>query len=114
MSDGARSVVRDRLNHMIEAADAITGYVARGRAAFDTDPAVRDAILYRLIVLGEAAKAPLVADPTLATTLPDVNWSPMARCATASRTTTGRRIARSSGRPPPTRCPGSGRLSLLR
>jgi uncharacterized protein with HEPN domain len=64
---------------MIEAADAIAGYVARGRAGFDADSAVRDAILYQIIVLGEAAKAVLAAEPTLATTLPDVDWSPMAR-----------------------------------
>ena len=31
----------------------------RGRDAFDADPAVRDAILYQIIVLGEAAKAAL-------------------------------------------------------
>jgi uncharacterized protein with HEPN domain len=44
---------------MAEAADAIAGYVARGRAAFDDDAAIRDAILYQIIVLGEAAKAAL-------------------------------------------------------
>jgi hypothetical protein len=30
---------------MVDAADAISGYVVRGRAAFDADPAIRDAIL---------------------------------------------------------------------
>ena len=35
MSDRGQAVVRERLGHMIEAADAIAGYVARGRAAFD-------------------------------------------------------------------------------
>lgn len=64
---------------MAEAADAIVGYAARGRAAFDADPAVRDAILYQVVVLGEAVKAALAADPTLEGDLPDVEWSPMAR-----------------------------------
>ena len=46
---------------------------------FDSEPAVRDAILYQIIVLGEAAKAALAADPTLPETLPNIDWSPMVR-----------------------------------
>lgn len=64
---------------MAEAADSIAGYVARGREAFDDDSAVRDAILYQIIVLGEAAKAALNADPSLESAYPDIDWSPMAR-----------------------------------
>lgn len=64
---------------MAEAAEAIAGYVARGREAFDADPAVRDAILYQIVVLGEAAKAALAADPELEAAHPEVDWSPMAR-----------------------------------
>ena len=64
---------------MAEAAEAIAGYVARGRAAFDADPAVRDAVLYQLIVLGEAAKAALAADPSLGARLPGIDWAPIAR-----------------------------------
>jgi uncharacterized protein with HEPN domain len=64
---------------MVEATDAISIYAARGRAAFDNDPAVRDAILYQVVVLGEAAKAALAADPSLQMTLPEVEWSPIAR-----------------------------------
>lgn len=64
---------------MLAAADAVTGYVARGRAAFDGDRAVMDAVLYQLVVLGEAAKAALQADPSLRARFPDVPWSPMAR-----------------------------------
>lgn len=33
----------------------------------------------QVIVLGEAAKAALAADPTLETSLPEVEWSPIAR-----------------------------------
>jgi uncharacterized protein with HEPN domain len=64
---------------MTEAADAIMAYTARGRAVFDADAAVRDAILYQIIVLGEAAKAALAADPTIETELTEVEWSPIAR-----------------------------------
>jgi uncharacterized protein with HEPN domain len=64
---------------MAEAADAIAVYVARGREAFDGDPAVRDAILYQIIVLGEAAKAAVAAAPDLEAAYPEVDWSPVAR-----------------------------------
>ncbi len=64
---------------MAEAADAIAAYVARGREAFDADPAIRDAILYQVIVLGEAAKAALTVAPGLEAAHPDIDWSPVAR-----------------------------------
>ena len=57
----------------------IVSYTARGRPAFDRDPALRDAILYQVVVLGEAAKGALAADPSLESALPDVEWSPIAR-----------------------------------
>ena len=69
----------ERLRHMVSAAEAIAGYVARGRSAFDSDPALRDAILYQVVVLGEAAKATLAADPSLEPMLPGVEWRAMAR-----------------------------------
>lgn len=64
---------------MVEAADTIIAYTGRGREAFDSDSALRDAILYQIVVLGEAAKGALAADPSLETSLPDVEWSPIAR-----------------------------------
>jgi uncharacterized protein with HEPN domain len=64
---------------MVQAADAIIAYAARGRAAFDSDEALRDAILYQVVVLGEAAKSALGADPSLEAALPEVEWSPIAR-----------------------------------
>jgi uncharacterized protein with HEPN domain len=79
VSEQSRATTIERLQHMTEAADAIGAYVARGRAAFDDDPAVRDAILYQIIVLGEAAKAALAANPELETTYPAIDWSPIAR-----------------------------------
>jgi uncharacterized protein with HEPN domain len=78
MSEGRPSALA-RLQHMVEATEAIMSYTARGRADFDADAAVRDAILYQIVVLGEAAKAVLAADPALEQALPEVEWSPIAR-----------------------------------
>jgi uncharacterized protein with HEPN domain len=73
-----RAAAIDRLKHMTEAADSISEYASRGRDAFDNDPAIRDAILYQVVILGEAAKAALRADPSIETELPAVEWSPIA------------------------------------
>lgn len=78
MSD-AREMSLERLAHMVEAADAIAAYVARGRAVFEADPAVQDAILFRIVVMGEAAKAIANRDPTLAADMSNVEWSALAR-----------------------------------
>lgn len=78
MSD-ERAIAVERMEHMVEAADAIAEYVARGRAVFDADQAVRDAILFRIVVIGEAAKAVVQRDPGLANDLSDVEWSALAR-----------------------------------
>ena len=78
MSSG-RDIAIDRLRHMVEAAKSIARYCARGRATFDGDSAVRDAILYQIVVLGEAPKAVTSADPILASQLPEVEWSLLAK-----------------------------------
>lgn len=70
---------RERLRHMADAVAAIESYAARGRAVFESDPAVQDAILYRIVVLGEAAKAALAAAPELMTAHPEVDWRPIMR-----------------------------------
>jgi uncharacterized protein with HEPN domain len=64
---------------MITAADAIAGYVARGRSIFDEDSAVREAIVYQIVVIGEAAKAVSAADPSIVTDQPTIEWSLLAR-----------------------------------
>lgn len=69
----------ERLEHMLQAVTAIEAYAARGRAAFDADSALRDATLYQIIVLGEAAKGAVAADPDLVSRVPNVAWSPVAR-----------------------------------
>lgn len=60
---------------MMAAADAIATYASRGRDAFDGDSTIRDAILYQIVVIGEAAKAVVAADETVATDVPNVEWS---------------------------------------
>jgi uncharacterized protein with HEPN domain len=60
---------------MLTAARAIADYTARGRDAFDEDPTVRDAILYQIVVIGEAAKSVVAADATLAPEVPAIEWS---------------------------------------
>lgn len=63
------------MGHMAAAADAIAKYTARGRAAFDNDSTIRDAILYQIGVIGEAAKAVTAADSTMEAEIPAVEWS---------------------------------------
>lgn len=60
---------------MVSAAEAIGSYVRKGRAAFDGDSTIRDAILYQIILIGEAAKAVVAADNTIAEEVPLVEWS---------------------------------------
>ena len=67
------------MRHMVEASQVIQEYTDRGRKEFDGDRSVRDAIVYQVIVLGEAAKAVIAADPTLENDLPEIEWSLIAR-----------------------------------
>ncbi|HEY8793753.1 MAG TPA: HepT-like ribonuclease domain-containing protein [Gemmatimonadaceae bacterium] len=64
---------------MLEAADSIASYIGRGRDDFDADPALRDGVLYQIVVLGEAAKAVVKADALLAAEISEVEWSLLAR-----------------------------------
>src|SRR4029453_14934583 len=91
VSESRRAAAVERLCHMAEAADAIAGYVGRGRAAFDTDPAIRDAILYQIIFLGEAAKAARAADPSLEASHRLSTGHQWRVCATVWRTLLGDR-----------------------
>jgi uncharacterized protein with HEPN domain len=68
-----------RIQHMLTASETIAEYVARGRDAFDRDQSLRDAIVYQIIILGEAATAVIQADPSVESEVPDVDWSPLAR-----------------------------------
>jgi uncharacterized protein with HEPN domain len=74
-----RAVTIDRLRHMVTAAQAIDSYTRRGRDVFYEDSAIRDAILYQIVILGEAAKAVVQLDPTLARDVSEVEWSLLAK-----------------------------------
>lgn len=74
MSKG-RPYAIERIKHIITAANAIVSYTSRGRTAFDADSTVRDAILYQIIVIGEAAKAVVAADEVVVAEVPAVEWS---------------------------------------
>lgn len=74
-----RQAALDRMRHMDSAAEAIEGYVRRERAAFDSDSAICEAIVYQIIVLGEAAKAVVKADSSIEKDLSDVEWSLLAK-----------------------------------
>jgi uncharacterized protein with HEPN domain len=64
---------------MVSAAEAIERYIRRGRGAFDSDSAICDAIVYQIVVRGEAAKAVVAADPSIETEVPGVEWSAWAK-----------------------------------
>lgn len=106
MSD-ERGITLQRLAHMVEAADAIAAYVARGREVFDADQAVRDAILFRIVVIGEAAKAVVQRDPALAADLSEVE---VGRSTTLEnvRPAGDRALFRQPPRPRSRRCPREG------
>lgn len=74
-----REIAIDRMQHMVESADAIAEYVARGREAFMGDQALQDAVLFRIVTLGEAAKTVVQRDPSLANEMSSVEWSALAR-----------------------------------
>lgn len=59
------------------ACQQIATYVARGRVAYDADPAILDALVFQLITIGEAAKA--LQQAGLDQRFPELPWSAMAR-----------------------------------
>lgn len=66
------------MQHMVEAARAIESYTSRGRTAFDADPAIREAIVFQIIIIGEAAKAAVRADEATSSAVA-IEWSALAR-----------------------------------
>ncbi|MEO8478131.1 MAG: HepT-like ribonuclease domain-containing protein [Gemmatimonadota bacterium] len=78
MSDGRLHAV-ERLERMEQAVQRIAEYVRRGEATFLADSAVRDAIVYQLVVLGETSKSVLNADPSIAEIAPSFPWRETAR-----------------------------------
>ena len=78
MSKG-RVAALERIRHILDAVAKVGDYVARGRPAFDAESSIRDAILYQIVIIGEAAKATIAADPSIATEIREVEWSLLAR-----------------------------------
>jgi uncharacterized protein with HEPN domain len=70
-----RAYALERMGHIAVAAEAIAAYTSRGRQAFDDDSTIRDAILYQMVVIGEAAKAVIAADADIASDVPNIEWS---------------------------------------
>ena len=96
MSKG-RAYAIERIKHMIAAANTINGYTKRGRSAFDTDSTVRDAILYQLIVIGEASKGTTAADDSIARVVQPWNGRSGPRCVIESLINIGQQTTRLSG-----------------
>ena len=70
--------VPEYLQHIIEAIDRATGYVAGMDAtAFEQDTRTQDAVIRALEIVGEAANKARVADPTLQDTAPEIPWDVM-------------------------------------
>ena len=61
--------------HIVEAIDRATGYVAgMDDTAFEQDTRTQDAVIRSREVIGEAANKARVADPTLQETAPEIPW----------------------------------------
>lgn len=65
------------LRDIVTACQQIASYVARGRVAYDADPAILDALVFQLITIGEAAKA--LQQAGFDERFPELPWSAMAR-----------------------------------
>jgi uncharacterized protein with HEPN domain len=70
--------VPEYLQHIIEAIDRATGYVAgMDAAAFEQDTRTQDAVIRALEIVGEAANKARVADPALQSSAPEIPWDVM-------------------------------------
>lgn len=63
------------LTHILDCIERIQTYTATGRAAFDVEPMMQDAVVRNLEVIGEAAKR---IGPDLRARHPQVPWRQMA------------------------------------
>jgi uncharacterized protein with HEPN domain len=70
--------VPEYLQHIVEAIDRATGYVAgMDAAAFEQDTRTQDAVIRALQILGEAANKARIADPVLQSRAPEIPWDVM-------------------------------------
>lgn len=66
------------LQHILEAIDRATGYVAgMDGKAFEQDTRTQDAVIRSLQIIGEAANKARVASPELQATASDIPWDVM-------------------------------------
>ncbi len=68
----------DHLGDALEAIAAIEGYTRKGRKAFESSAMLRDAVVARLIQLGQAVKDAQAAGSELARLRPEVPWRSVA------------------------------------
>lgn len=68
----------DHLRDVLDAIEAILRYTKRGRAAFDRDPMVRDAVCARLIQIGQAVKDAQAEGLDLPALQPKIQWRSIA------------------------------------
>jgi uncharacterized protein with HEPN domain len=67
--------IPEYLQHILDAIDRATGYVAgMDIAAFESDPRTQDAVLHSIQIIGEAANRIRVIDPQFATEHPEIPW----------------------------------------
>ena len=70
--------VPEYLQHIVEAIDRATGYVAgMDAAAFEQDTRTQDAVIRALQVVGEAANKARLADPNLQGSALEIPWDVM-------------------------------------
>jgi len=67
------------LEDIAEASEAIARYTISGRDAFEQDPMTRDAVLFRLIVIGQAIKNLGAQGVNLPVLKPEIPWQDAAR-----------------------------------
>lgn len=68
----------DHLRDALEAIDAIKSYTRAGRAEFDANPMLRDAVVARLIQIGQAVKDARAEGLDLPLLHPEIPWREIA------------------------------------
>ena len=69
----------DCLRDVLDATTAIARYTAKGRQAFESDPMQRDAVIARLMQIGQAVKDTQAGGVDLRRLQPDIRWADVAR-----------------------------------
>ena len=86
----------DHLRDVLEAISAIAGYTRGGKKAFEKNAMQRDAVVARLIQIGQAVKDAQAEGLDLPRLRPDIPWRNIS--GMRDRTSTGCWMSRSCGR----------------